>query len=45
MNGTLHAAQEEDSTASAEDVAALMEQLLVAKAPMLAEYLSLGARG
>lgn len=36
-------AQEEDGTASAEEVAALVEKLLVAKAPMLAEYLSFGA--
>ena len=36
-------AQEEDGTASAEEVAALVENLLVAKAPMLAEYLSFGA--
>ena len=36
-------AQEEDSTASAEEVAVLVEKLLIAKAPMLAEYLSFGA--
>lgn len=35
--------QEDDSTTSAEEVAALVEKLLVAKAPMLAEYLSFGA--
>ena len=35
--------QEGGSGASAGEVAALVERLLVAKAPMLAEYLSLGA--
>ena len=35
--------EEEDSTASAEEVASLVEKLMLAKAPMLADYLSLGA--
>ncbi|KAK9820973.1 hypothetical protein WJX81_004838 [Elliptochloris bilobata] len=33
---------EEDSAASAEEVISLVERLLIAKAPMLAEYLSFG---